>query len=143
MLLSSNLSVVFFCGLEQLEMAITRRRFASLTERLHLLRRHRFEAARNSHVLVQHVQLRITVAPLVSYPAWTPDRRYLTYLWGDGSAPRSLWMVGESATSRRPDRKPLARFVKFPREGDRLERPLSGVRLYEYSVAPLIDGEAV
>src|SRR6202007_1140018 len=56
MLLSSNLSVVFFCGLEQLEMAITRRRFASLTERLHLLRRHRFEAARNSHVLVQHVQ---------------------------------------------------------------------------------------
>src|SRR6202007_795183 len=56
MLLSSNLSVVFFCGLEQLEMAITRRRFASLTERLHLLRRHRLEAARNSHVLVQDVQ---------------------------------------------------------------------------------------
>src|ERR1700684_2881560 len=37
-------------------MAITRRSSASLTERLHLLRRHRFEAARNSHVLVQHVQ---------------------------------------------------------------------------------------
>ena len=56
MLLSPNSSVVFFCCFEQLEMAITRRRSASLTERLHLLRRHRFEAARNSHVLVQHVQ---------------------------------------------------------------------------------------
>src|ERR1700723_3955056 len=56
MLLSPNASVVFFCCFEQLEMAITRRKSASLTERLHLLRRHRFEAARNSHVLVQHVQ---------------------------------------------------------------------------------------
>src|ERR1700747_583601 len=56
MLLSPNSSVVFFCCLEQLEMAITRRRSASLTERLHLLRRHRFEAARNSYVLVEHVQ---------------------------------------------------------------------------------------
>ena len=56
MLLSPNASVVFFCCFEQLEMAITRRRSASLTERLHLLRRHRFEAACNSHVLVQHVQ---------------------------------------------------------------------------------------
>src|SRR5271169_5898531 len=56
MLLSPNASVVFFCGFEQLEMAITRRRPAALTERLHLLRRHRFEAARNSYVLVQHVQ---------------------------------------------------------------------------------------
>src|SRR5580693_8926317 len=56
MLLSPNSSVVFFCCFEQLEMAITRRRSASLTERLHLLRRHRFEAARNCHVLVQHVQ---------------------------------------------------------------------------------------
>src|SRR6202041_580187 len=56
MLLSPNSSIVFFCCFEQLEMAITRRRAASLTERLHLLRRHRFEAARNSHVLVQHVQ---------------------------------------------------------------------------------------
>src|SRR6202795_521552 len=56
MLLSPNSSVVFFCGFEQLEMAITRRRSASLTERVHLLRRHRFEAARNSDVLVQHVQ---------------------------------------------------------------------------------------
>src|SRR5271154_6361971 len=37
-------------------MAITRRSFASVTERLHLLRRHRFEAARDSHVLAQHVQ---------------------------------------------------------------------------------------
>jgi hypothetical protein len=57
MLLSPNYSVVFFCRFEQLEMAITRRRSASLTERLHLLRRHRFEAARNSHVLVQHVAI--------------------------------------------------------------------------------------
>src|ERR1700693_3736548 len=56
MLLSPNSSVVFFCGFEQLEMAITRRRSASLTERVHLLRRHRFEAARNSDVLVQHVE---------------------------------------------------------------------------------------
>src|SRR6202049_31264 len=37
-------------------MAITRRRSASLSEHLHLLRRHRCEAARNSHVLVQYVQ---------------------------------------------------------------------------------------
>src|ERR1700685_482803 len=37
-------------------MAITRRRSASLTKALHFLGRHRFEAARNSHVLVQHVQ---------------------------------------------------------------------------------------
>jgi len=56
MLFSPNASVVFFCGFEQFEMAVTRSRSASLTERLHLLRRHRFEAARNSHVLVQHVQ---------------------------------------------------------------------------------------
>src|SRR6202035_5559627 len=56
MLLSPNSSVVFFCCFEQLEMAITRRRSASLTEHLHLLRRYRFEAARNSHVLVKHVQ---------------------------------------------------------------------------------------
>src|ERR1700735_2187114 len=56
MLLPPNFTVIFLCGFEQLEMAITRRRSASLTERLHLLRRHRFEAARNSHVLVQHVQ---------------------------------------------------------------------------------------
>src|ERR1700728_4572092 len=56
MLLSPNFAIVFFCGFEQLEMAITRSRSASLTERLHVLRRHRFEAARNSHVLVQHVQ---------------------------------------------------------------------------------------
>src|SRR5580698_301278 len=56
MLLSPDSPVVFFCCFEQLEMAITRRRSASLTERLHLLRRHRFESARNSHVLVQHVQ---------------------------------------------------------------------------------------
>ena len=56
MLLSPNFPVVFFCCFEQLEMAITRRRSASLAERLHRLRRHRFEAARNSHVLMQHVQ---------------------------------------------------------------------------------------
>src|ERR1700690_2311879 len=56
MLFSPNASVVFFCGFEQFEMAVTRSRSASLTERLHLLRRHRFEAARTSHVLVQHVQ---------------------------------------------------------------------------------------
>src|ERR1700757_2014064 len=56
MLLSPNAAIVFFCRFEQLEMAITRRKFASLTERLHLLRRHRFEAARNSHILMQHVQ---------------------------------------------------------------------------------------
>ena len=51
MLLSPNPAVVFFCCFEQLEMAITRRRSASLPERLHLLRGHRLEAARNSHVL--------------------------------------------------------------------------------------------
>ena len=56
MLLSPNTTVVLFGCFEQLEMAITRRRSASLTERLHLLRRHRFETARNSHVLMQHVQ---------------------------------------------------------------------------------------
>src|ERR1017187_5726436 len=56
MLLSPNSTVVFFCCFEQLEMAITRRRSASLTERLHLLRRHRLEAARNSRVLTQTVQ---------------------------------------------------------------------------------------
>jgi hypothetical protein len=38
MLLSPNSTVVFLCCFEQLEMAITRRRSASLTERLHLLR---------------------------------------------------------------------------------------------------------
>jgi hypothetical protein len=37
MLLSPNFAVVFFCCFEQFEMAITRRRSASLTERLHLL----------------------------------------------------------------------------------------------------------
>src|ERR1700735_5575841 len=36
MLLSPNSPVVFFCRLEELEMAITRRRYASLTERLQL-----------------------------------------------------------------------------------------------------------
>jgi serine/threonine protein kinase/Tol biopolymer transport system component len=36
----------------------------------------------------------------ISYPAWTPDRRYLTYLWGDGSAPRSLWMVAAAGESK-------------------------------------------
>jgi hypothetical protein len=56
MLLSPNFSVISFCRFEQFEMAITRCRSASLTERLHLLRRHGFEAARNSYVLVQHVQ---------------------------------------------------------------------------------------
>jgi len=56
MLFSPNFSVVFFGCFEQLKMAITRRRSASLAERLHLLRRHRFEAVRNSHILVQHVQ---------------------------------------------------------------------------------------
>jgi hypothetical protein len=38
MLLSPNSTVVFLCCFEQLEMAIARRRSASLTERLHLLR---------------------------------------------------------------------------------------------------------
>ena len=56
MLLSPNPAVVFFCCFEQLEMAITRTRPASLPERLHLLRGHRLEAARNSDVLTQHVQ---------------------------------------------------------------------------------------
>ena len=56
MLLSPNSSVVFFCCFVQLEMAITRRRSASLTERMHRLRRQRFEAARNFHVLMQHLQ---------------------------------------------------------------------------------------
>src|SRR5271156_909732 len=56
MLFAPNPAVIFFCCLEQLEMAITRRRSASLPERLHLLRRHRMEAARNSNVLTQHVQ---------------------------------------------------------------------------------------
>src|SRR5271165_4903767 len=56
MLLSPNTTVVFFGCFEQLEMAITRRRSASLTKRLHFLMRHRFETACNSHVLVQDVQ---------------------------------------------------------------------------------------
>jgi hypothetical protein len=56
MLLPPNASVVFFCGFEQLKVAITRRRSASLTEHLRLLGRNRFKAARNSQVLVQHVQ---------------------------------------------------------------------------------------
>src|SRR5258707_7961228 len=56
MLLSPNAAVVFFCRFEQLEVAITRRSSASLTECLHLSRRHRFESARNAHVLLQHVQ---------------------------------------------------------------------------------------
>ena len=56
MLLSPNAAIVFFCCFEQLEVAITRSRSASLAEGLHFLRRHRLEAARNSHVLVQHVQ---------------------------------------------------------------------------------------
>ena len=56
MLLSPNSAVVFFCCFEQLEMAITGTRSASLTESLHLRRRHRFETARNPHVLTQHVQ---------------------------------------------------------------------------------------
>ena len=56
MLLSPNTTVVLFGCFEQLEMAVTRRRSASLTKGLHFLRRHRFEAARDSHVLVQHVK---------------------------------------------------------------------------------------
>jgi eukaryotic-like serine/threonine-protein kinase len=36
----------------------------------------------------------------ISYPAWTPDRRYITYVWGDGSAPRSLWMVAAAGESK-------------------------------------------
>src|SRR5580704_7947689 len=54
MLLSANPTVVFFGCFEQLEMTISGRRSASLTERLHLLRRHRFETARNSHVLTEN-----------------------------------------------------------------------------------------
>jgi eukaryotic-like serine/threonine-protein kinase len=27
------------------------------------------------------------------YPAWTPDGKYLTYLWGDGERQVSLWML--------------------------------------------------
>src|SRR5271156_5861143 len=56
MLLSPNPAVVFFRCLEQFEMAITRRRSAPLTERLHLFGRHWIEPARDSHVLVQQVQ---------------------------------------------------------------------------------------
>src|ERR1700722_8857058 len=56
MLLSPNTTVVLLGRFEELEMAITRGRSASLTERLHLLRRNRFETARYSHVLTQHVQ---------------------------------------------------------------------------------------
>src|ERR1700761_7759753 len=56
MVLSPNPAVVFFRCFEQFEMAITRRRSASLTERLHLFRRHWNEPARNSHVLAQQVQ---------------------------------------------------------------------------------------
>src|SRR3984957_17321440 len=56
MLLTPNPAVVFFRCFEQFEMAITRRRSASLTERLHLFRRHRIEPARDSHVLAQQVQ---------------------------------------------------------------------------------------
>ena len=36
----------------------------------------------------------------ISYPAWTPDGKYITYLWGEGSAPRSLWMVPASGGSK-------------------------------------------
>src|ERR1700688_1378635 len=56
MLLSANSTVVFLGCFEQLEMAITRRRSASLAEGMHLLNLHRFEAARNFHVLMQHLQ---------------------------------------------------------------------------------------
>src|ERR1700722_5468341 len=56
MLLSPNPAVVFFRCFEQFEMAITRRRSASLTERLHFFRRHWVEPARDSHVLAQQVQ---------------------------------------------------------------------------------------
>jgi Tol biopolymer transport system component len=27
------------------------------------------------------------------YPAWSPDGKYLTYLWGDGEMQVSLWIV--------------------------------------------------
>jgi len=36
----------------------------------------------------------------ISYPAWTPDGKYVTYLWGVGSAPISLWMVPVAGDSK-------------------------------------------
>src|SRR5262249_27938313 len=37
------------------------------------------------------------------YPAWSPDGKYITYLWGDGEKNVSLWIVPTTG-----DAKPVA-----------------------------------
>ena len=36
----------------------------------------------------------------IRYPAWTPDGKYITYVWGQGSDPLSLWMIPASGNSK-------------------------------------------
>jgi serine/threonine protein kinase/Tol biopolymer transport system component len=55
------------------------------------------------------------------YPGWTPDGKYLTYLWGDGEKDVSLWMVPVSG-----DAKPVT--VVRP--------PSSQSNLYSYRISP-------
>jgi eukaryotic-like serine/threonine-protein kinase len=55
------------------------------------------------------------------HPAWTPDGKYLTYLWGDGERNVSLWMVPVDGSA-----KPVA--VVQP--------PSSQSNLYFYRVSP-------
>ena len=117
MLLSPNTTVVLFGCFEQLEMAITRRGSASLTERLHLLRRHRLEVARNSHVLMQHVRaialrdqqqviLRTLLDPqsLTATPGRTPDFVATDPLLPPQAEPQALLPeLIKGAWERRPD----------------------------------------
>jgi eukaryotic-like serine/threonine-protein kinase len=36
----------------------------------------------------------------ITHPEWTRDGKYITYLWGEGSAPKSLWMRPLAADSK-------------------------------------------
>ena len=55
------------------------------------------------------------------YPAWSPDGKYVTYLWGDGEKQVSLWIVPVSEGS-----KPVAI----------VQPPSSQSNIYDYRVSP-------
>lgn len=57
----------------------------------------------------------------ISYPAWTPDGKYITYLWGQGAAPVSLWILPVAGNKR-----PVAI----------VEPPTSHSNLLHYRVSP-------